>query len=259
MKVVILCGGEGTRLRDISEAMPKPMFPIGGKPIVWHIMKYYASFGFKKFVLCLGFKSEIFVDYFLHYRTRNSDMTLTLTDDRTVQCHDVNAEADWEVTLAHTGQEAMTGCRVSRAAKYITDDHFLLTYGDGLAAVDLPQLINFHEQQGKMVTISAVHPSGRFGEMDIQGARVVEFNEKPQTTSGYINGGFMVVRRQFVADYLRDDPALVLEQEPLIRAAREGNVTAFCHDGYWQCMDTPREYKLLNQLWESGRAPWKRW
>lgn len=259
MQVVILCGGEGTRLRDVSEALPKPMFPIGGKPIVWHIMKYYASFGLKKFILCLGYRNDIFVDYFLNYHSRNSDVTVRLSKEGNIQFHNDHGETDWEVTLANTGSESMTGHRVFQIQKYLTEENFLLTYGDGLSTVDIKKLIGFHLEHKKLVTMSAVHPSGRFGEMDVSNNRVLQFNEKPQTGAGYINGGYMVLHRDFICRYLTDDPTLVLEHAPLIRAAQEGEIMAHCHDGFWQCMDTPREYKFLNSLWDSGEAPWKKW
>lgn len=258
MQVVILCGGEGTRLRDTSEKLPKPMVPIGEKPIVWHIMKYYSGFGFKEFILCLGYKAETFIDYFLNYKTRNSDITLSLAGDGAAQFHNSHDD-DWTVTLANTGLNAMTGCRLHRVAKYIKEENFLLTYGDGLSTVDLHKTVSFHREHGKLVTVSAVHPSGRFGEMDLKGNKVSHFNEKLQTTAGYINGGFMVLRTDFIHKYLKDDPALALEQKPFSQAALDGNIFAFQHDGFWQCMDTPREYRLLNQMWEEGKAPWKIW
>lgn len=258
MKVVILCGGEGTRLRDTSEVLPKPMLPIGDKPILWHIMKYYASFGLREFILCLGYKSEVFVDYFLNYRARNNDITLSLRDCQNVQFHGEHSE-DWKITLVNTGSSSMTGYRVWRIAKYLDENDFLLTYGDGLSSIDIKRTVDFHKERGKLVTISAVHPSGRFGEMDLIDKKVVSFNEKPQTTTGYINGGFMVLKRQFIERYLHDDCNLILEQEPLMTAARHGDVAAYCHDGFWQCMDTPREHKMLNQMWNEGKAEWRRW
>lgn len=259
MKVVILCGGEGTRLKETAEWLPKPMVAIGEKPIVWHIMKYYASFGFKEFVLCLGYKAEVFVDYFLNYRARHSDVTVSLAKTGDIQFHSLHEECDWKVTLAHTGLQAMTGCRLYRAAKYLTEENFLLTYGDGVSTIDLSKLISFHLEHGRLATVSAVHPSGRFGEMDLEGHRVAHFNEKLQTTEGYINGGFMVLKRKFIDRYLKEDPDLALEREPFSRAAQDGNIFAYQHGGFWQCMDTPREYKLLNQLWAESQAPWKRW
>lgn len=259
MQVVILCGGEGTRLRDINESLPKPLFPIGGKPVVWHIMKYYAAFGLKRFILCLGYRHDLFVDYFLNYHARNSDLTVSLREQGAVQFHHGHDEHDWEVTLANTGPASMTGHRVFQIRKYLTDDNFLLTYGDGLATVDVHALQTFHRAHGRLATISAVHPSGRFGEMELEDDRVLQFNEKPQTGTDFINGGYMAVRRDFIDRYLTDDPRLVLEQQPLIRAAQDGEIMAHRHDGFWQCMDTPREYKALNTLWDSGEAPWKRW
>ena len=259
MKVVILCGGEGTRLRDASEILPKPMVPIGEHPIVWHIMKYYASFGYKKFVLCLGYKSEAFIDYFLNYKTRNSDMTLTLGEEAKIQIHHKHAEQDWEITLANTGINTMTGCRLFRVRQYLTEENFLLTYGDGLSSIDIQKEVAFHQKHGNWVTMSAVHPSGRFGEMDLDGDKVACFNEKPQINLGYINGGFMVMKRAFIDKYLKEDPMMALEREPLMQASVDGRVSAFRHDGFWQCMDTPREHKLLDQLWATGEAPWKRW
>lgn len=259
MKVVILCGGEGTRLKDASETLPKPLVPIGEKPILWHIMKYYAAAGFKKFILCLGYKSELFVDYFLNYRARQSDVTFSLKNDGPVTFHQQHGEDDWEVTLAHTGLNTLTGCRLWRVAKYITEENFHCTYGDGLSTIDLQKLTAFHQSHQTPATVSAVHPSGRFGEMELSGSEVRQFNEKGQTHAGYINGGFMVLKKAFLEQYLRDDPALALEQAPLAQAAKDGNLRAFIHDGFWQCMDTPREFKTLNQLWDSGKAPWKRW
>ncbi|PIR21633.1 MAG: glucose-1-phosphate cytidylyltransferase [Deltaproteobacteria bacterium CG11_big_fil_rev_8_21_14_0_20_47_16] len=259
MPVVILCGGRGTRLRDVGESLPKPMFSIGNKPIVWHIMKYYAHFGFKKFVLCLGFQADKFVDYFVNYRAYNSDVTLTLGEMHKANFHTPNNEEGWEVTLAHTGLDSMTGCRLFRAGQYLNDEHFMLTYGDGLSNINLNALVEFHTSHNKLVTISAVHPSGRFGEMEIDGTSVRSFNEKPQTSAGYINGGFMMCHRDFLKRYLSDDMSLVLEQAPLIHAANDNQIEAFCHDGFWQCMDTPREYGYLNQLWQTQKAPWKLW
>lgn len=259
MKVVILCGGEGTRLKDASETLPKPLVPIGEKPILWHIMKYYAAAGFKKFILCLGYKSELFVDYFLNYRARQCDLTLTLKKDGPITFHQQHEEDNWEVTLAHAGLNTMTGGRLWRVAKYITGEDFHLTYGDGLSTIDLKKLTAFHQSHGALATVSAVHPSGRFGEMELRGPAITQFHEKGQTHVGYINGGFMVLKKAFIEQYLKNDPTLALEQAPLSQSAKDGNLKAFIHDGFWQCMDTPREFRALNQLWESGKAPWKCW
>jgi glucose-1-phosphate cytidylyltransferase len=255
MKVVLLCGGLGTRIRDQHELLPKPLIPIGGRPIVWHIMDYYARQGFRKFVLCLGYRHDAFVDYFLNYRYRTRDLTVQLGRQRRVQLHaSTQPPVNWRVTLADTGLHTSTGGRVRAVAKYLRGDTFLLTYGDGLCDVDLHDLVAFHRAQGKLATVTAVHPAGRFGEIDLEGPRVQRFAEKPQVSSGYINGGFMVLQREFIDRYLEDD--CVLEADALARCARDGELTAYCHDGFWQCMDTPREHALLEELWASGQAPW---
>lgn len=258
---MILCGGKGTRLRDVTELLPKPMVPIGEQPIVWHIMRCYAAFGVRRFILCLGYKRECFIDYFLNFHARNSDVTITLGDKERLTFHDETPEADWEVTLANTGEETFTGNRVRMAAKYLkdSDDEFFLTYGDGVADVDLTALLAYHRSSGKALTVSAVHPEGRFGEMMLNSeGGVTGFAEKPARIAGVINGGFMVVRRDFLSRYLVDENNVFLEQEPIGRAIAKGDLAAYVHDGFWQCMDTPREYQLLNELWNSGRAPWKK-
>lgn len=257
---MILCGGMGTRLRDVTEILPKPMVPVGSQPIVWHIMKTYAAFGVRRFILCLGYKREAFIDYFLAYRARAADVTIHLGSGR-VDHHAPHAEEGWEVTLADTGERSMTGCRVARAAKYLRagDDRFFLTYGDGLANIDLTALLAHHDAHGRAMTVSAVHPISRFGEIVMDGDRVRSFHEKPQTDTGLINGGYMVVSRSFLG-YLRDDPTLVLEQQPMRQAAQDGQLSAYVHPGFWQCMDTAREHQLLNELWERSAAPWtERW
>lgn len=258
MKVVLLCGGLGTRIREQSELLPKPLIPVGGRPIVWHVMAHYARYGFRRFVLCLGYKHECFVDYFLNYRYRSRDLTVQLGRRRRVRLHAGDDPAvNWRVTLADTGLKTNTGGRVHRAAKYLRGETFLLSYGDGLCDVDLHDLVSFHREQGKLATVTAVHPAGRFGEIDLDGPRVRSFAEKPQTTAGYINGGFMVLQREFVERYL-NEPDCVLESDALARCARDGELAAYCHDGFWQCMDTPREHALLEDLWATGRAPWAR-
>jgi len=259
VKAMILCGGMGTRIRDVTEVLPKPMVPIENHPIVWHIMKYCAHFGFKEFILCLGYKGEVFVDYFLNYRARNCDVTIDLGRAGAVTTHNSHAEEDWLVTLANTGLHTQTGGRVARAARYVTGDEFLLTYGDGLADVDLDALLRHHRRSGKLITVTAVHPSGRFGEMALDGDRVAAFNEKPQTRGDFINGGFMVVTMEFVRRYLSEDADLVLEQEPMRRAAQDGQMAAYRHEGFWQCMDTARERDILERLWKEGHPPWKVW
>lgn len=256
---MILCGGKGTRLRDVSEIMPKPMVPVGGRPIVWHIMKTYAAFGVKRFILCLGYKSEAFVDYFLNYRSRNADLTVRLKQPNDVTYHSFGDAEDWEVTLVNTGDETLTGGRVARAVHYLkpADKDFFLTYGDGVANVDLRGLYEHHCLVKPRITVTAVHPPGRFGEMRVDGSHVTGFHEKPQTEEGLINGGYMVLDRSFVSNYLTEDEKLTLEQEPMRQAAAEKQMSAFVHHGFWQCMDNQREHQLLNTLWSTGSAPWK--
>jgi glucose-1-phosphate cytidylyltransferase len=257
VKVVLLCGGLGTRIRDHQELLPKPLIPIGGRPIVWHIMDYYARWGHRDFVLCLGYRHQAFVDYFLNYRFHNSDLTVNLGRGGAVEVHDRDDTAeDWRVTLAQTGLKTATGGRLRRVARYLTGPRFLLTYGDGLATVDLDALIDCHLAGGKLATVSAVHPAGRFGEIEIVAGEVVRFAEKPQTSAGHINGGFMVLERAFIERYVEDSDACVLESDALARCARDGQLTAYQHEGFWQCMDTPREHQALEDLWASGQAPW---
>lgn len=259
MKTVILCGGMGTRIREASEQIPKPLLPIGGRPIVWHIMKGYARHGIKDFVLCLGWKSWLFKEFFLNYRAMNSDLTIDLHEPASVQFSG-NIHDDWRVTLAETGETTFTGARLAAVRKYVEGDgEFMLTYGDGVADVDLSALLAFHRSHGKIATVTAVRPPGRFGEMRLDGGRVFEFNEKPQTTEGFINGGFFVFDARRVWDYLSQDPRVALEGPPLQGLTRAGELVAFRHEGFWQPMDTAREYNLLNELWARDEAPWKTW
>lgn len=259
MKVVILCGGKGTRLREETEYRPKPMVPIGSRPILWHIMKIYASQGFHDFVLCLGYKGEIIKDYFRNYLWHTCDTTLTLGRSPAVVFHSEHTESDWRVTLADTGENSMTAYRIRSIKKYLGDDrYFLLTYGDGVGDIPIAKVIAHHMESGKLCTLTAVHPPGRFGELSLNSGQVFGFNEKPQTEGGYINGGYMVCSRRML-DYLPDDPEVMLEQSPMQRMASDGVLGAFCHTGFWQPMDTYQEFMLLNRLWESGMAPWKLW
>jgi glucose-1-phosphate cytidylyltransferase len=258
MQVVILCGGQGTRLRDVADTLPKPMVPVGGRPILWHIMKGFAASGLKRFVLCLGYQGLAIKRYFLDYHLAGSDVTLDLSDPGVVEFHGPAAPEDWCVTLAETGEDAQTGCRLKRVERYLDGDDFLLTYGDGVGDVDVAALLAFHRSHGRLGTVTAVRPPGRFGEIELDGRRVAEFNEKPTVSRGRINGGFFAFRRGFLGR-LTADPALVLEQEPLIRLARDGELMAFEHDGFWQPMDTARDHRLLNDLWATGRAPWAVW
>ncbi|MEG1589029.1 MAG: glucose-1-phosphate cytidylyltransferase [Mucinivorans sp.] len=262
MKTVILCGGYGTRIRDVADDIPKPMIPIGGKPIIWHIMKYYATYGYKEFVLCLGYKSDVIKDFFINYELRSSDIILTLGQQaERVVATKAHGEDGWQIALAETGVKAMTGARVRRIKKYIGDDSiFMLTYGDGVGDIDIDQLVAFHKSHGKMVTVTGVRPPGRFGELGIgdDGRTVTGFNEKPQASGGRINGGFFVCNREFL-DILPDDENLVLEQGPMKRLVEMGELQVFEHDGFWQPMDTSREYMLLNDLYNNNKAPWVKW
>lgn len=258
MKVVILCGGYGTRIRDVSDNIPKPMIPIGRYPILWHIMKYYASYGHKDFVLCLGYKGQVIKDFFLNYEAHTKDFTIVLGHEEKIQFHTDHHESDWRVTLADTGLETMTGARVARIRKYLGGDDCMLTYGDGVGDVDLVRLLAFHRAHGKALTVTGVRPPGRFGELVGPEGRVVEFNEKPQATGGRISGGFFVASPKLF-DYLDDRDDLVFEREPMSKMVIDGELMMFEHDGFWQPMDTSREYQLLNALYEHGKAPWVRW
>ncbi|MFM8471747.1 MAG: glucose-1-phosphate cytidylyltransferase [Limisphaerales bacterium] len=257
MKVVILCGGLGTRLREETEYRPKPMVPVGGRPILWHIMKLYAHHGHKEFILCLGYKGEVIKDYFRNYHWNTSDVTLKLGRNPQIRYHNTHDEEDWTVTLLDTGAETQTGGRLRRALAHVPDDTFLFTYGDGLTDSDISASIRFHQQHGKLATVTAVKPSGRFGELAMDGHTITGFNEKPEQESTFVNGGFFVLNRR-IAEYL-DHDACVFERAPLERLAREGNLQAYQHHGFWQCMDTYREQQMLEKLYLSGQAPWKVW
>lgn len=258
MQVVILCGGQGTRIRDVTEDIPKPMIPIGTQPILWHIMKGFAHHGFTDFILCLGYKSWNIKRYFLDYHLAGSDFSVCLGGSRPIQIHSPSLSEKWNVTLVETGLDAMTGCRVKRIEKYIKGDTFFLTYGDGVSNVDIPALLQFHNSHGKIGTVTAVQPPGRFGEIELDGSQILEFNEKPVTSRGRINGGFCVFSRRLF-ERLEDDPGLVLENTPLKDLARDGELMAYLHDGFWQAMDNSREFRLLNDLWASGNAAWNIW
>jgi glucose-1-phosphate cytidylyltransferase len=256
--VMILCGGMGTRLREETELLPKPMVEIGGRPMLWHIMKGYAAHGFTDFILCLGYKGHKIREYFLHYEAMHSDFTIELGDRDRLQFHDRHHEAGWRVTLVDTGIETMTGARIARALKHVDGDRFMLTYGDGVADIDLPSLVRCHDVQGRVATVTGVRPSSRFGELFVAGDRVTTFSEKPRMHEGLINGGFFVFERR-VADYLSLDPGCILEAEPMERLAADGQLAVYRHDGFWQCMDTYRDLQQLKQRWESGNAAWKTW
>jgi glucose-1-phosphate cytidylyltransferase len=254
--VFVLCGGLGTRLREETEMRPKPMVPVGSRPILWHIMTNYASFGFKRFILCLGYKAEVIKSYFLNYSALNSDFTINLKSND-VTNHAVH-EQDWEVTLVDTGEKTMTGGRVARAAsKYLGDaTHFAVTYGDGLTDANLADEYEFHLKQPQIGTVLSVNPPSRFGELRLDGSKCAEFSEKPNFVDDWINGGYFFFHRKFLP-YLSDAESCVLEQEPLVRLARDGELNAYKHSGFWACMDTQRDREHLDKLWNSGQAPWR--
>jgi glucose-1-phosphate cytidylyltransferase len=254
MKVVILAGGFGTRFSEYTESIPKPMVTVGGRPILWHIMKTYASFGYNDFHLALGYKAEVIKEYFLNYRTLNADFTVDLANGE-IKSHQTD-EIDWKVTLIQTGLKSMTGGRVKRMQPFIGKETFLLTYGDGVANIDIRALVEFHKRHGKMVTISAVHPGARFGELEMDGDQVTSFHEKPQTRQGWINGGYFVIEPEFFD--LIDGDNTILEKAPLEKAAEMGELMSFKHNGFWQCMDTKRDRDNLEELWNSGEAHWNR-
>lgn len=251
MKVIILAGGFGTRLAEFTQVIPKPMVPIGGRPILWHIMNTYSHFGHKDFYVALGYKAQLIKEYFLNYRGVNSDFTVDLASGK-VDSHQLDL-VDWRVTLVNTGVESMTGGRVKRMKNFIGNETFLLTYGDGVANINIDALLDFHKSHGKMITVSAVRPIARFGELNLSGSEVESFQEKPQMHDGWINGGFFVVEPRFF-DYIEND-SIMLEREPLERATKEGELMAYKHEGFWQCMDTKRDHEQLESLWIKG-APW---
>ena len=253
MKVIILAGGLGTRLSEYTESVPKPMVTVGGRPILWHIMKTYAHYGHKDFYIATGYKSEVIKEYFLNYNTLNSDFMVNTMTGKVDLIDSKNN--DWQVTLCDTGLNSMTGGRVKRMKSFIGNEPFMLTYGDGVSNIDISELIKFHKNHGKMVTVSAVRPTARFGEIEMQGNKVISFQEKPQTSKSWINGGYFVIEPSFF-DFINDD-STILEREPLEKAASIGELMAFHHEGYWQCMDTKRDRDNLEKLWAADKAPWK--
>lgn len=260
MKAVILCGGRGSRIREVSELIPKPMLPIGGMPILWHIMKSYAVHGITEFILCLGYKGWIIKEFFLNYRAMISDFTITLGDTARIDFHHSPDSSPWKITLADTGEETYTGGRLVAVRQYLeNEDHFCLTYGDGLADIDVGALVRSHQDSGLTATVTAVQLEGRFGEMAIKDRLVVDFAEKPPRSAGKVSGGFMVFDNDRVWDYLEERPDIWLEREPLQAMVAARQLGVFKHDGFWQCMDTPREYDRLNEMWQAGNAPWKTW
>jgi glucose-1-phosphate cytidylyltransferase len=255
LKVAILAGGVGTRLAEETEIKPKPMVEIGGTPIIMHIMRHYAHYGHKQFAIALGYKGEYIKKYMMEYALLQSHLTVDLKSGE-VERHGSD-KLDWTVDLVDTGRDTLTGGRIKRLAPFIGNETFMLTWGDGVADVDLDKLLAFHQSHGKLATVTAVRPTARFGHLEFDGDRVVEFSEKPQTAEGWINGAFFVIEPA-VFDYIEGD-ATQWEHEPMERLAREGQLMAYRHDSFWQCMDTLRDKKLLEDLWESGKAPWKTW
>ena len=253
MKVILLAGGFGTRLSEYTESIPKPMVTVGGRPILWHIMRIYAHFGHKDFYLALGYKAEVIKEYFLHYRTMNANFTVDLGTG-VVHPHQTE-EIDWSVTLVDTGLDTMTGGRIKRLQSFIGNETFMLTYGDGVADINLDAVLKFHKSHGKMVTLSAVRPAARFGDLEFDGDRVSSFQEKSQLHEGWINGGFFIIEPEFFD--LIDDDSQMFEREPLERAVAAGELMAFKHQGFWHCMDTKRDRDLLESMWEKD-APWTR-
>ena len=241
-----------------TEYRPKPLVEIGSKPILWHIMKTYAHYGFNEFVLCLGYKGGKIKEYFLNYETITNDFTLKLrTNDIDYHSYPLQKE-DWQITFVDTGENTQTGARVKRVEKYIDGDVFMLTYGDGVADIDVAKLLEFHTEHGKIGTVTGVHPVSRFGELAIDGEKVITFSEKSQVKEGLINGGFFVFNKEFF-DYLKDDNNCYLEKYPLEKLAEDGELSVYLHNGFWQCMDTQRELGILNNLWNTSKAPWRVW
>ena len=255
MKTVILAGGTGTRLSEETSVRPKPMVEIGGHPILWHIMKHYASHGLTDFVVCLGYRGDVIKDYFANFFMRNSDVTIDLSTGQ-IDVHASQAEP-WRVTLIDTGAATLTGGRLKRALAHVGEEQFCMTYGDGVADVDLTKLVAFHREQGTLATVTSVQPPGRFGALDVHGDRVTHFREKPRGDGTWTNGGFFVLDPR-IGDYIEGD-ATTWEEEPLRRLAHEGQLSSFRHEGYWQVMDTLRDKLVLQEQWDSGSPPWVTW
>jgi glucose-1-phosphate cytidylyltransferase len=259
MKVVLLCGGLGTRLREETEYRPKPMVNIGNRPILWHIMKIYACYGHDEFILTLGYKGDMIKDYFCHYELMNNDVTIELGKPESFCLHNCHDESGWKITLADTGSQTLKGGRLKRVEKYIPDGMFMMTYGDGVANIDINHLIEYHQSHGKIATVTGVNALARFGELQVRDDQVTSFQEKPQTSDGgLISGGFFVFDRR-IFDYLSPDEDCDLEYGALETLAAEGELMVYRHNGFWFCMDTLRDVEKLNHMWEQGAAPWKVW
>lgn len=259
MKTIILCGGMGTRLREETEYKPKPMVEIGGKPILWHIMKHYAYYGFKEFILALGYKGDMIRNYFINYYKYNSDFTVDLSNNGNVEIHNGAIEDDWKITLVETGEDSMTGYRTKLAGRYIHEDRFMLTYGDALCNVNIEELVNFHNRKNTLATVTGVFPPSRFGDLVAQNDQVIKFKEKLKDTKNGnpINGGFFVFKKEFL-DLIPDDPSADLEKKPMDKLVEMKQLSLFRHEGFWQCMDTYRDYIGLNKLWKEN-PDWKVW
>jgi glucose-1-phosphate cytidylyltransferase len=257
MKLVILAGGYGTRLGEIASITPKPMIEVGGKPIIWHIMKIYSQFGINEFVICLGYKANVIKNYFVNYKTIRNDFTIDYSDD-SIQFHSNHDENNWKITLVDTGVDTLKGGRLKRVEKYLDDGMNLLTYGDGVSDINIYKLIEFHKRSRKIITISGVHPPARFGELKCEEDRLISFEEKPQTSQGLINGGFMVFNRELM-DYLIDDELCDLEYGVFETLASQSEIAVYKHEGLWACMDNERDINNLNNMWKNGNAFWRNW
>jgi len=257
MKLVILAGGYGSRLGNLTNTIPKPMIQVGGRPLLWHIMKIYSYYGIKEFIICLGYRGDVIKDYFLHYESQNSDFTVNLKE-KSIEYHSNHCEDDWKITLVETGLDSLKGARLKRIESFLDDDINLLTYGDGVADINILETIEFHKKMGKIVTISGVHPPARFGELTADGDILTAFEEKSQASQGMINGGYMVFDKTLM-NYLSTDPACDLEIGTLDTLAVEGKVAVFRHEGLWACVDHERDLNYLEALWRKNNAFWKKW
>jgi glucose-1-phosphate cytidylyltransferase len=259
MKVVILCGGMGTRISEETDYRPKPMIEIGGKPILWHIMNIYSFFGFNEFVLCLGYKGEMIKEYFLNFEIMNSDFTIEFGNKhKDINIHSSGSTEDWKVTLVDTGLHTMSGSRLKKIAPYIDTENFMLTYGDGVADINIKNLVDFHMSHKKTATITGVKPLARFGLLSVEGDNVIDFSEKPQVKEGYINGGFFVLNRK-IFEYIDKGNDCIFERKPVQQLSHDGELMLFHHDGYWHCMDTIRDMRSLEEEWQKDKPAWKIW
>ncbi len=258
MKVIIFCGGLGTRLREETEFKPKPLVEIGSKPILWHIMKIYSHYGYNDFVLCLGYKGQMIKEYFYNYDLFNKDFTITLGEQKNLEIYNNHKENNWRITFVDTGEEALKGARLKRAEKHIDGDTFMVTYGDGVANIDISALVAFHKSHNKIATLTGVYPISRFGEMVVEGTQIKKFEEKPLNDAKPINGGFFVFNRK-IFNYLQDDPSCDLEFGPLGKIAESGELMMYRHSDFWYCIDTLRDVEHLKKLWKEGNSPWKIW